>query len=343
MKIDRLIYRAAVVSSPLAYILLFQVSAAAGPAVEVGHPKIETMRSVHLTQEAITPIAEIAGLDQEKIRLGRQLFMDPILSRDGSISCASCHDLDTGGDDGRPRSIGIDGQTTLTNAPTVLNAALNFAQFWDGRSKSLEDQIDGPLNSANEMDMSWPEALRRLSDNETYKQAFDAIYADGITAPNVKDAIAEFERSLITPGARFDRYLQGDDAALNEKERRGYRLFSNFGCISCHQGRNIGGNLYQKLGIVRPYFDGKNDLEVANLGRFNVTGEEADRYVFKVPSLRNVSETAPYFHDGSIATLEDAIAIMSFYQLGRTPDATAIDDIAAFLRTLTGKLPVSIQ
>ncbi len=341
MKVSRLLTYPAIISLPLIYVGLVMASISVGIAAE--RPKYEAATSTRLTQEAITPIAEITGLDPAKIELGRQLFMDPILSRDGKISCASCHDLNAGGDDGRSRSIGIDGQTTLTNAPTVLNAALNLTQFWDGRSKSLEDQIDGPLNNANEMAMSWSKALGRLSQNQSYKDAFDTIYVDGITVANVKDAIAEFERSLITTDARFDRYLQGDDAALNQKERRGYRLFSNFGCISCHQGRNIGGNLFQKLGIVRPYFDAEDDLETADLGRFNVTGEETDRHVFKVPSLRNVSETAPYFHDGSIATLEEAIAIMGFHQLGRTLDEAEIDDIAAFLQTLTGELPASVQ
>lgn len=332
---------AAVALLPAVYVVLYQVSIPDEQAWDhTGHRAVLSARPA---VQALAPLPEPTGLDQDKVALGRQLFMDPSLSKAGDISCASCHDLLAGGDDGLPFSQGTGDQMTSANSPTVFNAALNFVQFWDGRATSLEDQIDGPLSNPSEMGMSWPLLLRRLLENDAYQQAFNASYADGITAANVKNAIAEFERSLITPGASFDRYLRGDDTALSDQELRGYGLFRDYGCASCHQGRNIGGNLFQKLGIVRPFFTAGQDLTTADLGRFNVTGENADRHVFKVPSLRNVSETAPYFHDGSVATLEKAIALMGYHQLGRTLEPEEIDDIAAFLGTLTGELPASVQ
>ena len=308
-----------------------------------GHADYAAAQSIRPTTLAFAPLPEVANLDQKKVALGRQLFMDPNLSRERDISCASCHDLFTGGDDGRPVSRGRNDHVTKANAPTVFNAALNFAQLWDGSAKTLEDQINGPLSAATEMGLSWPDVLSRLSENRAYKAAFEAAYPDGMTAANVRNAIAEFERSLITPNAPFDRYLRGDYTALTDQEQRGYRLFGSYGCTACHQGRNIGGNLFQKLGIVRPYFTSDKKSKALDLGRFNVTGDDADRHVFKVPSLRNVSETAPYFHDGSIDTLENAIALMGYHQLGRTLDETEIADIAAFLGTLTGELPSSVR
>ena len=263
-------------------------------------------RALHLEApgEPIQPVPQNVGLDRRKVALGESLFHDPRLSHDNSISCASCHMLENGGANNLPRSIGINGARTAVNSPTVFNSGFNFVQFWDGRAESLEDQIDGPIHHPNEMGTNWQVITIKLrSDTET-ASLFEEIYADGVTAANVKDAIAEFERSLITPDARFDQFLRGDAEALNWVERKGYRLFKSRGCSSCHQGVNVGGNLYQRLGIFQDYFADRGGVMDADLGRFNVTGEPEDKHVFRVPSLRNVELTAPYFHDGTQETLE---------------------------------------
>jgi len=286
---------------------------------------------------AILPLPQTISLDARKIALGKRLFHDPSLSANGTISCASCHNLANGGVDRKPRSMGIGGKMGNINAPTVFNSGFNFRQFWDGRAATLEDQVNGPLQNATEMGSSWPQAITVLSKDSHYRSAFRAIYRDGIQPQNVRDAIATFERSLITPNSRFDRYLRGDAAAITQEELEGYRLFSQIGCVSCHQGVNIGGNLYQKLGIMEDYFPGGGKAAKADMGLYNVTGKEEDRYYFKVPSLRNVALTAPYLHDSSAPTLDDAIKTMARYQLGRNLDAAEVSRISAFLRTLTGE------
>lgn len=236
-------------------------------------------------QDPITPVPLAMSLDNRKVELGEQLFNDPRLSGDGSISCAHCHNLATGGVDRLTRSRGIGGKEGGINAPTVFNSGFNFRQFWNGRAETLEDQIDGPLQHPAEMGSTWPQAVAALSEDLHYRSEFTAIYIDGIQPRNVKDAIATFERSLITPNSRFDRFLRGDKSALNDEEQAGYRLFKQLGCISCHQGMNIGGNMYQKLGIMEDYFAVRGNLTEADLGRFNVTKQEKDRHFFKVPSL----------------------------------------------------------
>ena len=208
----------------------------------------------------------------------------------------------------------------------------------DGRSPTLETQVNGPINNPAVMASSWPIVIQRLSADDDYRRRFEAIYGDGVTADNVRDAIASYERTLITPNARFDQYLLGSRDALSGIEKKGYQLFVSMGCISCHQGRNIGGNFYQKLGIIRPFYR-EGDYGREDLGRFNVTGEEADRHVFRVPSLRNIALTAPYFHDGSVETLEDAVKLMGLHQLGRELKPQEISAIVAFLGTLTGDTP----
>lgn len=288
-------------------------------------------------QEPILPIPLGQSFDVRKVALGKRLFHDPMLSRDRSVSCASCHSLQQGGVDGRSRSIGIGGETGPINAPTVFNAGLNFRQFWDGRAESLESQVDGPLQAPAEMGATWDEVITRLRREPSYAAEFKAAYPDGVRRENVKDAIAEFERSLITPNARFDRYLRGETALLTPDERAGYAKFKNYGCISCHQGVNVGANMFQRMGAIGDYFADRGDITTVDFGRFNVTGNEADRFFFKVPSLRNVAVTPPYFHDGSAPTLEAAVAAMAKYQLGRTLPAEDLADIVKFLRTLTGE------
>lgn len=289
-----------------------------------------------LTGEPITPIALIAGLDEKKIALGEQLFKEVKLSRDNSISCASCHILEKGGTDQLTISAGIGGKPGEVNAPSVFNSAYNFKQFWDGHADSLEEQIEGPTHNPLEMDSNWTEITAKLEKEPDYVQAFRAIYGDKIQSHHIKDAIATFERSLVTPNARFDQFLQGDNNALTDEEKQGYQLFKSYGCVSCHQGVNIGGNLFQKFGLMSDYFDGRK-VTKADLGRFNVTGNEADKFVFKVPSLRNVARTAPYFHDGSAHQLEDAVMTMSIYQLGRPLPLGDRDAIVKFLKTLSGE------
>lgn len=276
-------------------------------------------------------------LDPRKVALGERLFHEGRLSADHQVSCAHCHNLATGGVDHRRRSQGVGGREGSMNAPTVFNSGFNFRQFWDGRAPTLEDQVDGPLQHPLEMAGTWRGAMAMLSEDGTYRADFAAIYPDGISPRNVRDAIATFERSLITPNARFDQFLRGNQNALTDTEQAGYRLFKQIGCTSCHQGMAIGGNMYQKLGIMEDYFGTRGDLQEADLGRYNITKLEEDRYVFKVPSLRNVAVTAPYLHDASAATLEDAIGVMARYQLGLELSKPEVASIAAFLRTLTGE------
>jgi cytochrome c peroxidase len=283
------------------------------------------------------PLATELNGEKEKVALGEKLFQDPQLSRNNTVSCASCHSLSTGGSDLLARSVGIDGQQSLVNAPTVFNSGFNFKQFWDGRAETLEDQIDGPIHTSSEMDSNWPEIIKKLAQSPDYVAAFGGLYDNGIQGPNVKDALATFERSLATPNSRFDRFLRGDGDALSNEEKEGYRLFKSYGCASCHQGVSAGGNIFQKFGVMGDYFADRGEVSKADMGRFNVTGDEADRHVFKVPSLRNVALTPPYFHDGSAARLEDAVVVMGRYQLGRRLSPDEVDRIVKFLRTLTGE------
>lgn len=289
------------------------------------------------TQEPVQPIPQDIVLDKRKVELGKGLFHDPRLSQDNSFSCASCHDLSQGGTDHRARSIGVGGQLGDVNAPTVFNSGFNFKQFWDGRAETLEDQIDGPIHNPKEMHSNWPEIIGKLKQDARYVSDFAALYPEGIQPRTIKDAMATFERSLITPNSRFDKYLRGDITAITEDEKRGYQLFKDYGCIACHQGINIGGNMFQKLGVMADYFADRGEQTTADLGRFNVTRQEVDRHTFKVPSLRNVARTAPYFHDGSAETLEEAVAIMAKYQLGRPLSSSDVDLIVKFLKTLTGE------
>lgn len=286
--------------------------------------------------EPFRPIPTDLTLEKGKVRLGHRLFHDPRFSGDGTLSCASCHQLDLGGADGRPTPTGIGGAAIPLNSPTVLNSGFNLAQFWDGRAASLEEQAGGPIQSPAEMGSSWPDVIKVISKDSAYIAEFAELYGGVIEPATIQDAIATFERSLTTPNSPFDRYLMGDAEAISERARAGLELFTSYGCGACHQGVNMGGNLFQRLGVVVPYFKDPARLTDADLGRFNVTGLEEDRYVFKVPSLRNIALTGPYFHDGSVTRLEDAIALMAYHQLGRTVSFEEIALIKEFLQTLTG-------
>jgi cytochrome c peroxidase len=292
------------------------------------------------TELPITPIPDSLALDARKVDLGRRLFHDKRLSRDDSIACATCHDLKLAGIDGKPVGVGVNNQKGTVNSPTVLNSAFNFRQFWDGRAATLEEQAEGPVHNPIEMATSWKVVIAKLSRDAYYLQSFRAIWPDGIRAAHIQSAIAEFERSLITPDSLFDRYLKGDQRALSAEARHGWDLFRNLGCVACHQGVNVGGNMYASMGILGDYFaDRGKPLAKTDLGRFNVTGREEDRYMFKVPSLRNVARTAPYFHDGTIGSLEKAVDTMARYQLGVELAAPDRQALVAFLHALDGRLP----
>lgn len=282
-------------------------------------------------------LPEHINLNANKVMLGKSLFHDIRLSANNTISCANCHNLSTGGVDHRNRSVGVNGEVGSVNSPTVFNSGFNFVQFWDGRAVSLEEQIDGPLNNPKEMASSWPQVIQKLSQDQLYLKQFVKLYADGMTPSNIKDAIATFERSLITPNSRFDQFLNGDSHAINQQERRGYDLFQSYGCSNCHQGVNLGGNMYEKMGLMGNYFADRGNITEADKGRFNINHDPESLYEFRVPSLRNVALTAPYFHDGYAATLEDAVTIMTKYQLGRSIPKEDLDAIVAYLRTLTGE------
>ena len=287
--------------------------------------------------EPIQPIPLEIRLDQRKVAVGGRLFHDARLSHDNTINCAKCHNLSQGGVDGLSHSIGTNASVGDVNALTVYNSGLNFKQFWDGRAETLEDQVNGPTQHPKEMASNWTEIIGKLKEDKDYVSSFGELYPDGITSQNVRDAIATFERKLITPNARFDRYLRGDMNAITQDEKAGYRLFKNFGCVVCHQGVNVGGNMFQTLGKFGNYFDDRGNAQKADWGRFNVTGNERDRYKFKVPTLRNVELTAPYFHDGTQTTLESAVQTMAKYQLGRPLSNEETDLIVKFLKTLTGE------
>jgi len=286
--------------------------------------------------EPITPIPKLIKLDERKVALGKRLFHDVSLSGDATVSCSSCHSLNNSGVDSLPLSIGMKGKLGTKNTPTVLNVGLQFSFFWDGRAETLEQQVSGPINAPQEMDNTWEAIIHYLMSRSDYRTVFNDIYDAEPSAENVSNAIAVFERSLLTPDGDFDRYLKGDDNAIDEETKIGYQLFKSFGCISCHQGVAVGGNIYEKLGVFIPYYN-KKTLDV-NLGRNNVFGIEEFKFEFKVPSLRNVARTAPYFHDGSIATLELAITIMAKHQLG--VDISKKDNalIIKFLQSLNGHL-----
>lgn len=288
-------------------------------------------------REPIIPIPDVVITSEDKVTLGERLFHDARFSSDQSVSCGSCHSLIMGGADGKVISVGVFGRKGTLNTPTVFNSSLNFRQFWDGRAANLSEQMSGPIRGQHEMDFSWPQIKKIIEQDTSYMKAFTESYSDGVTVANIKNAIVLFEKTLLTPNSRFDKYLKGDEGSLSNNEKLGYLRFKEYGCTSCHQGVGIGGNLYQKLGIFYEYTYTQNGGNNSNLGRYKVTGNEDDRYMFKVPSLRNVALTAPYFHDGSEATLEGTVEKMMFYQLGSPSPAADVLLIVDFLRTLTGE------
>ncbi len=285
------------------------------------------------SKEPIEPIPLSLSYDRQKALLGKRLFFEKLLSKDKTISCASCHRLKNGGADKNSFSKGIGGREGKINAPTVLNAYFNFKQFWNGRADTLKDQASGPVHSKDEMGMTKEQILKRLNSHPQYRKLFKKVFkTDKIGYDQIMEALAEFEKALYTPNSKFDRFLRGE-AKLSPLEKKGYMLFKKLGCITCHNGVNIGGNSFQKMGLVIPY----DKLALAD--RYQVTKEPKDRYVYKVPSLRNVTLTPPYFHDGSAKTLQEAINRVSYHNLGFKLSKKEIEAIIAFLKTLTGKRP----
>jgi len=304
-------------------------------AIGKPHDISSGMHDAELLREPIRPLPLTMDLDLEKVALGEKLYHEKRLSGDNTLSCASCHNISAGGADNRKTSVGINGAIGPINSPTVLNSTFSFVQFWDGRAASLQEQAGGPVTNPSEMGAKWEDVIPKLDADSNYVAAFDANYSDGITPNNVTDAIAEFERSLVTPSA-FDRYLRGDHNAISAQAREGYSLFKSNGCVSCHQGINVGGNMFQKFGALIA-FSQEKAWQAADDGRMAVTKDPNDKLVFKVPSLRNAARTAPYFHNAAAATLEDAIRVMASIQLGKSLPEEEVASIKEFIVSLNGE------
>ena len=304
--------------SPLCLAILAAMSAAPAVAKE----PIEIIKPAKITAP-------------EKVELGKMLFFEPRLSKSGFISCNSCHNLSLGGVDALPTSIGHNWQEGPINSPTVLNAEYGLAQFWDGRAKDLKEQAGGPIANPGEMGYTHELAVSTVDSMPAYQARFEGIYGkNSVNIDNITDAIAEFEKTLVTPNSPFDLYLQGDQDAITAEAEAGYQLFKNKGCTNCHNGPAVGGTMYMKMGLVKP-FHTKNPAE----GRIAVTGNDADKFVFKVPTLRNIELTYPYFHDGATWTLAEAVNTMADIQLGQQLSDKETLEMVAFLKSLTGEQP----
>lgn len=284
------------------------------------------------------PLPASVAVAPGRVEMGRLLFHEKRLSRDDSLACADCHPIDKGGVDGNRVSMGVGGRMGEVNAPTVLNSGFNFRQFWDGRAADLEEQASGPVHNPLEMDSNWPAVLAKLAGDARYRELAQSAYGRPLDARMMVSALAAFQRTLVTPDSPFDRYLQGHADALSAEARAGWDLFRSLGCVACHQGVNLGGNMFANLGLMEDFFADRPPAK-ADQGRYNVTERQEDMHHFKVPSLRNVALTAPYFHDGSVKSLEEAIKLMARYQLGVGLHPEDIQRLEAFLRSLTGRMP----
>lgn len=303
----------------------------AAAAVDIDPARLKMFQPLPaVVESAKNPVTEA------KVALGRMLYYEPRLSKNHDISCNSCHLLDQYGVDRQPVSDGHKGQTGTRNSPTVYNAAGHVAQFWDGRAPDVEEQAKGPVLNPIEMAMLSEKAIVAvLSSMPEYPAAFKKAFpgqAAPVTFNNMALAIGAFERGLVTP-SRWDKFLQSDKTALSDAEKAGFNKFVEVGCATCHMGAYVGANSFQKLGQVKPWTHG------ADLGRYAVSKQEADKRVFKVPSLRNIEKTAPYYHDGSVKTLEEAVRLMAEYQNGRQLSRQEVGSIVTWLKTLTGTLP----
>jgi cytochrome c peroxidase len=288
-----------------------------------------------MAAEPIQAITPVKNINLAQVELGKKLFFDPRLSKSGFISCNSCHNLSMGGTDNLKTSIGHHWQQGPINSPTVLNSSLNIAQFWDGRAATLKDQAGGPIANPGEMASSHTVAVDILQSIPGYTIEFKQVFGtEKINIDQVTQAIAEFEKTLVTPNSRFDQWLLGNQTAISSTELAGYQLFKQVGCIACHNGEAVGGNSFQKMGLVQPY---KTNNKAQGLA--GITGKEVDRFKFKVPTLRNIEMTYPYFHDGEVESLTEAVDIMAKIQLGKKLTQSENAQIVAFLKTLTGQQP----
>lgn len=288
---------------------------------------------LHLFGEIITPIERVDTFDENKVMLGKKLFFDPSFSQDGTMACVSCHN--NFGSDERTVSIGVGGEKGNIQSLSVFNAVNNFKQFWNGRAANLYEQIDGPVHNSFEMGTSKEEIEKKLSTSKEYIELFSSAYSKKPNYHLFKDALVAFQETLVTPDSKFDLYLKGE-VKLEQIEKKGFTLFKNYGCAVCHNGVNVGGNSMQLIGSVieYPYKKGQADL-------YSITKKEADMNVFRVPSLRNISKTSPYFHDGSTSTLKEAIEKMAYHNLGTTISDKEVQAIIAFLKTLNGEIPTT--
>lgn len=294
--------------------------------------------SVEFKREPVQPIYTQFDVDKDKVALGKALYHDTRLSGDNTLSCASCHRLEAGGVDHLTTSSGIKGAKGPINAPTVYNAVYNSLQFWDGRAHNLQEQAGGPpLNPIEMGSQDWREIIAKLSDDSMLKAQFDKVYGGLVNQATITGAISEFEKTLTTPNSRFDQYLKGDKHALTEQELEGYQLFKQYKCDTCHVGEAMGGEGFEVMGLKADYFADRGQVTEVDMGRYNVTRVENDKHRFKVPTLRNVALTAPYFHDGQAETLEKAVFDMAKYQVGVELNQQETDKITAYLKTLTGE------
>ncbi|WP_456457560.1 cytochrome-c peroxidase [Nitratifractor sp.] len=283
-------------------------------------------------QNVLPPIPLHIEYNYAKAKLGKRLFFDPKLSDDGTVSCAQCHQPQNGAEK-RSVSIGIRGRKGHTNAQTIFNSVFNFRQMWNGEATNLKDQVRLPIHNPNEMAMDSSRIVRYLRRDPSYSKLFLTLYHRPATFEDMSDAIAEFEKALTTPNSRFDRYLR-HETTLTPLELQGYKLFKKIGCITCHNGINLGGNSFQKIGLINPY-----PWRPYNPDLYALTHRENDKNVYKVPTLRNIALTAPYFHDGSVPTLREALRKMAYHNLGFVPNDEEIRSLIAFLKTLTGETP----
>lgn len=315
-------------------------------------PLIAAMTSVSGANWEALPSEAPAPADNPssaaKVELGLMLFMDPRFSSTGTVSCNSCHNIMEGGDDSRPTSMGIHGKLGGRNAPTVWNSAFHSVQFWDGRAALLEDQAKGPVTNPVEMGMSdLDQAMARVKRIPGYSAYFDKAFGkDGMTADNAAKAVAAFERTLITPNSPYDRFVTGDKTAMSEQQQRGMEKFAATGCTACHSGAAFNGptlplgqGFFQKF----PTFTGNDYVGkydfATDKGRATVTNKDADANMFRVQTLRNITDTAPYFHNGSVTTLDEAVKVMAKTQLNKDLSQQDTDDIVAFLGALSGEYP----
>jgi cytochrome c peroxidase len=328
----------------IALTALCALSCSSDSAVSAGHfsEGWEASRSpASPSGEPIEPLPRDAAFDQPLAELGRALFTSPLLSEDGRVSCASCHAIEHGMADAKPAS-GLAAASGLPerpgpalNSPTLYNVRYLFKLNWSGKFDALPEHLDSLVHNPRVLGTTWEALVARLADSPEWRQAFRAVFGSAPNVDRVRRALLEYELSLVTPDAPFDRFLRGDAGALSPDAAQGYAHFKAHGCSSCHQGMLVGGNMFQRLGIMRPYLEDTTEPQLGDSGRYEATGRVEDRHVFRVPGLRNVELTAPYLHDGSAPTLESVIGIMATYQLGRSLTPEQVRQIVAFLRSLT--------